>query len=92
MSNPVCISPLKFYDSPAKQNHRKSYAYNHITPIITKTGWIPPFQLVIPEWLYGLGNRMTLARIFDAKTGRTVIGNLNSALRDSGYSARRIDF
>lgn len=52
MSNPVCISPLKFYDSPAKQNHRKSYAYGHISPLITKTGWIPPFQFVIPVQQY----------------------------------------
>lgn len=52
MSNPVCISPLKFYDSPAKQNHRKSYAHGHISPLITKIGWLPPFQFVIPTFLY----------------------------------------
>lgn len=49
MANPICLSPLKFYDSLAKQSHRKSYAYNHITPVITKTGWIPPFQFVMPN-------------------------------------------
>lgn len=55
MPNPVCISPLKFYDSPAKQNHRKSYAHEHISPLITKAGWVPPFQFIIPNRAYANG-------------------------------------
>ena len=70
MPNPVCISPLKFYDSLAKQSHHKNYAYDHISPLITKTGWIPPFQFVIPTQDYINGteessNIANPANIFD---------------------------
>lgn len=72
MSNPVCISPLKFYDSLAKQSHRKSYAYNHIVPLITKTGWIPPFQFVISTQLYLNGNSFAKTELFNAKTDEKI--------------------
>lgn len=44
MSNPICLSPLKFYDSLKKQEHYKSYAFGQISPLITKANFIPPFQ------------------------------------------------
>ena len=49
MANPVCLSPLKIYDDVAKQNHRKSYAYGHISPLVTYTGVIPAFQFVLQD-------------------------------------------
>lgn len=76
MSNPVCISPLKFYDSPAKQNHRKSYAHGHISPLITKLYWIPSFQFVIPTQLYADGGALSEALLIDAKTD-TEVTNLS---------------
>lgn len=51
MPNPVCISPLKFYDDVAKQSHRKSYAYGHISPLLTKIHRLPPFQFILPAFL-----------------------------------------
>ena len=73
MANPICLSPLKFYDSVAKQSHRKSYAYNHITPLITKTGWIPPFQFVIPvrDYING-GSQIAEVILYAAKTERAI--------------------
>lgn len=68
MPNPVCISPLKFYDSLAKQSHRKSYAYGHISPLIIKTGWIPPFQFVIPTQLYNIAPGISEFEIYEAKS------------------------
>ena len=47
MKNPICLSPLKFYDNVAKQYHRKSYSYKSISPIITKLHNIPAFQFVL---------------------------------------------
>ena len=76
MSNPVCISPLKFYDSIAKQSHRKSYAHGHISPLITKLYWIPSFQFVIPTQLYADGGALSEALLIDAKTD-TVVTNLS---------------
>ncbi len=48
MANPICLSPLKFYDSLDKQEFRKTYAFGHISPLITKANAISPFQFVIP--------------------------------------------
>ena len=49
MKKPICLSPLKFYDDIAKQNHRKPYAYWHISPLVTYTGVIPAFQFVLQD-------------------------------------------
>lgn len=46
MACPVCISPLKFYDAPEKQERFKSYAYGHVSPLLCRANFIPPFQLV----------------------------------------------
>lgn len=48
VANPICLSPLKFYESASWQNHKRSYAYGHISPLITQKGYIQPFQFVIP--------------------------------------------
>ena len=86
MANPICLSPLKFYDSLAKQSHRKSYAYNHITPVITKKWWIPSFQFVIPNQTYSDGGNLSIAKLYNAKTDEEVtdlswmftnVGNFN---------------
>ena len=90
MSNPVCISPLKFYDSPAKQNHRKSYAYGHISPLITKTGWIPPFQFVIPTQDYINGGNVIWAQLFNAKTD-TVAYNLPQTYFNDNFSVETLE-
>lgn len=47
MKNPICLSPLKFYDTVSKQYHRKSYSYNNISPVITKIYRVPAFQFVL---------------------------------------------
>lgn len=65
MSNIICLSPLRFYDSIAKQNHRKSYAFGHVSPLITKANYLAPFQIVLSEEAsYSLVD----ARIYDANT------------------------
>lgn len=48
MASPICLSPLRFYDSLSKQNHNKSYAYGHISPLIMPLNTLDPFQFVIP--------------------------------------------
>lgn len=44
MANPICLSPLRFYEDISSQAFRKSYAYNHIVPLVLPTGHIPSFQ------------------------------------------------
>lgn len=46
MANLICLSPLKFYDSPDKWNHKKSYAYGSVAPLIMPFNTIDPFQIV----------------------------------------------
>lgn len=47
MANPICLSPLKFYDSPDKWNHKKSYAYGSVAPLVMPFNSIDPFQFVV---------------------------------------------
>lgn len=91
MPNPVCISPLKFYDSIAKQNHRKSYAHGHISPLIAKLYWIPSFQFVIPTQLYVSGGALSEALLIDAKTDAEV-ANLSKLFTNvAGFSVITVD-
>lgn len=85
MANPVCISPLKFYDDSSKQDYRKSYAYNHISPVITKLQFIPAFQFVIPNNLYTAGGDLSQACLVDAKTDE-IVENITNELFDTGFS------
>lgn len=50
MDKIICLSPLAFYDNINKQNHRKSYAYNHISPLIMNLGMIDSFQFCIGKY------------------------------------------
>lgn len=68
MANPICLSPLKFYDNLAKQNHRKSYAYGHISPLIMPLNTLDPFQIV----LSGPTVRIIGVYLFSAKTDNKV--------------------
>lgn len=80
MANPVCLSPLKFYDDPAKQSHHKSYAFGHISPLIVKLGYLPVFQFVLPS-----NNTLNSAYIRNIE-GQRVTGDIKTALTESGFS------
>lgn len=43
------ISPLPFYDDLKYQNHRKSYAFGQVYPLITHSNMLLPFQVVVSE-------------------------------------------
>lgn len=91
MSNVTCLSPLRFYDSIAKQNHRKSYAFGHVSPLITRANSIAPFQIVLPEKAnYSLVD----ARIYDANTDEIWerhSSNIAQDLIQRGFIFRNID-
>lgn len=78
MANPICLSPLKFYDALKKQERYKSYAYGHISPVIMPLGTIHPFQLVLPpDKITGELDQVISFYICDAKTGERIIDLIN---------------
>lgn len=86
MANPICLSPLKFYDDYTKQNHRKFYAFGHISPLIVQFNNIPPFQLVVPF------SNVSQVYLYDAKTDKQFITtNLASRFVEMGLKVIEIE-
>lgn len=85
MANPVCLSPLKFYDSITKQNHRKSYAYEHISPLIMPLNTLDPFQFVLPQDNFGV---IQNAVLYDTNSKQVV--NLTERLIETGLKVVNI--
>ena len=86
MANPVCLSPLKFYDGISKQCHRKTYAYGQISPLVVKQHTLPPFQFVIPNELFNISSSLDTATLYDAKTDKPALSiNLAQALIETGF-------
>lgn len=77
MANPICISPLKFYDDFHKQNRYRSFAYGHVAPLITNPNVVSPFQLIVS------GN-VSEVYIRSADTNKRVTGNVVERFKDAG--------
>lgn len=86
MANPVCLSPLKFYDSVAKQNHRKSYAYGHISPLIMPLNTLDPFQFVLPQGNSGVIQSASLYNVNGKK-----VANIKERLFEAGITVKTIN-
>lgn len=87
MANPICLSPLKFYDTPSKQEYHKSYAFGHISPLVVLEKFISPFQFVLPED-YAQRN---LARAYITKVdGTRTTGNIVTELVNAGFAIETI--
>ena len=77
MANPICISPLKFYDNFHKQNRYRSFAYGHVAPLITNPNVVSPFQLIVS------GN-VSEVYVRSADTNKRVTGNVVEKFKDAG--------
>ena len=77
MANPICISPLKFYDNFHKQNRYRSFAYGHVAPLITNPNVVSPFQLIVS------GN-VSEVYVRNANTNKRVTGNVVERFKDAG--------
>lgn len=77
MANPICISPLKFYDNFHKQNRYRSFAYGHIAPLITNPNVVSPFQLIVS------GN-VSEVYVRSADTNKRVTDNVVERFKDAG--------
>lgn len=77
MANPICISPLKFYDDFHKQNRYRSFAYGYVAPLITNPNVVSPFQLIVS------GN-VSEVYVRSADTNKRVTGNVAERFKDAG--------
>ena len=82
MANIVCLSPLKIYDSLSKQNHRKSYAYGNVSPLVMKLGVIDAFQFCLCN-----DDHITDIYLVDAKTDRTTL-DITSYMEENGFTVQ----
>lgn len=77
MANPICISPLKFYDDFHKQNRYRSFAYGHIAPLITNPNVVSPFQLIV-------SGDVSEVYVRSANTNERVTSNVVEKFKDAG--------
>lgn len=80
MDKIICLSPLAFYDNINKQNHRKSYAYNHISPLIMNLGMIDSFQFCIGE--YDKNIKISNVYLVNYKTNKQI--DIKAKLEENG--------
>lgn len=86
MANPICLSPLKFYDSPNKQERYKSYAYGNTSPVVMPFGRILPFQFVADYTT----TRIVSSYIYDANSNERVTDNIYRQLYEDGLSVKDV--
>lgn len=86
MPNPICLSPLKFYDSLEKQERYKSYAYGHVSPLVMPFNILYPFQFVA----HASTSSITQAYIYDANTNKKATENIITALREDGLKVKEV--
>ena len=77
------ISVLPWYNNLGEQNHRKSYAYGAIYPLIAPANILLPFQIMRPT----RSNGITSVMLYD-KTGATV-ANITQPMIEAGLQIVR---
>lgn len=88
MANPICISPLKFYDDPNKQCHNKSYAYDHVSPLVVPLFHISAFQFVLGSVD---GNYLLIAAELYKSDSSDIGQNIKSSILEAGFSIMESD-
>lgn len=73
------ISPLPFYDDIALQNHRKSYAFGQVFPLITYKNYLLPFQFIIDVPAVGVNTLVLTLYDFNTDTGVDLTGEFTDA-------------
>ena len=86
MNTPICLSPLKFYDDLNKQNHRKTYAFGHVAPLLMRLNIIDAFQFVINS-----NKTIKAAYIVDANTDKVVSKNIINTLKENGLITATVE-
>ncbi len=92
MANPVCLSPLKFYDNFNKQNRYRSFAYGHVAPLITNPNVVTPFCFCIGLKEQGELYEIHEMTLYDANTNRPIpISGLTERFEDAGLVLEEIN-
>ena len=79
------LSVLPWYTSIEQQNARKWWVYGRVYPLFTPSGFILPFQLMVPHVTTPVLSSFIL---YDANTN-TMVSNLTTALRNSGLTTKQ---
>ena len=91
MANPICLSPLKFYDDFNKQNRYRSFAYGHVAPLITNPNVVTPFCFCIGPKVNST-YKIDEITLYDANTNRPLsISNLTERFTDAGLTLEEIN-
>ena len=90
MANPICISPLKFYDNFHKQNRYRSFAYGHIAPLITNPNVVSPFCINLGTTYSGYAHDIVSVQLYDANTNK-LIGDYAQKFKDAGMRVEEIN-
>lgn len=92
MANPICISPLKFYDDFHKQNRYRSFAYGHVAPLITNPNVVTPFCFCIGPKEQGEVYEIHEMTLYDANTNKPIpISGLTERFKDAGLTLEEIN-
>ena len=90
MANPICISPLKFYDDFHKQNRYRSFAYGHVAPLITNPNVVTPFCINLGTENIGKNHAITSVDLYDANTNAK-IGNFTQKFIEAGMRVEEVN-
>lgn len=90
MANPICISPLKFYDDFHKQNRYRSFAYGHVAPLITNPNVVTPFCINLGTENIGKNHAITSVDLYDANTNAK-IGNFTQRFIEAGMYVEEVN-
>lgn len=90
MANPICLSPLKFYDNISKQNRYRSFAYGHVAPLITNPNVVTPFCINLGTQNAGKAHSISEVWLYNANTNSR-IGNYTEKFIDAGLHIEEIN-
>lgn len=75
------ISPLPFYDNINLQNHRKSYAFGQVYPLITYRNMLLPFQVILSG-----GSSIGWVHIYNFNTGAYI--DISTSIKEAGLTLK----
>lgn len=79
------ISPLPFYSDIALQNHRKSYAFGHVYPLVMPVNKLLPFQVVISS-----GTEISEVKLYNFNTNKSV--DITANIKESGLTIKQYEY
>lgn len=79
------FSVLPWYDSIAKQNARKWWVYGRVYPLFTPSGYILPFQLIIP---HTSSPSITSVKLYNGNNSQ-IIGEYGTSFISGGLTVKQ---